>query len=215
MKRQASLFGDDNQLQIINLPKADIRYYPSFINDHQHWFQKLSTSIDWVQSPITVYGKTIPIPRLNAWYGDLDADYSYSGHQLSRNEWTDDLQTLKLKIETTLNSRFNSVLANWYRDGNDSVSWHADDEPELGYQPVIASLSFGETRRFSLKPKANTDIKHGTQHLDLEGGSLLVMAGDTQAYYHHQVAKTRRNVAGRINLTFRTIIQGTAHNDHE
>lgn len=203
---QLSLLDDDNSVERIQLNNADIRYYHRFITDHQAWFERLVSELQWQQSQIYIHGKTIAIPRLNAWYGDEGADYAYSGHQLVRHPWTASLKQLKSQLEQHLNCTFNSVLANYYRDGNDSVSWHADDEAELGEQPLIASLSFGDSRRFSLKAKATDSANRKPVHIDLASGSLLVMAGTTQQYYHHQIAKTRHSVAGRVNLTFRTIV---------
>jgi alkylated DNA repair dioxygenase AlkB len=199
---QSSLFTDDVVPLVV--PDAQLSYQPGFINDHRRWYEQLRQSICWQQDRITLYGQDMPIPRLNAWYGDEGMDYSYSGIQLKARPWNEPLLDLKRQLERSLNVTFNSVLANYYRDGNDSVSWHADDEPELGSQPLIASLSFGEPRRFSLRHK--TDRSLPVQHIDLEGGSLLVMAGETQRYWHHQLPKSRHSIAGRINLTFRSII---------
>ena len=199
---QPSLFADDELL--LNIAGAQLSYRPRFVSDHQRWYEQLVELICWQQDRINVYGKDMPIPRLNAWYGDDGMDYSYSGIQLRARPWNEPLLALKRQLESSLNVTFNSVLANFYRDGNDSVSWHADDEPELGTQPLIASLSLGETRRFSLRHK--TDRSLPVQHIDLEGGSLLVMAGETQRYWHHQLPKTSYSIGGRINLTFRSII---------
>ena len=199
---QSSLFADDVVPLVIT--DGQLSYQPEFINDHPRWYQQLSQSICWQQDRIKIYGQDMPIPRLNAWYGDEGMDYSYSGIQLKAKPWNEPLLGLKCQLERALNVTFNSVLANYYRDGKDSVSWHADDEAELGSQPLIASLSFGETRRFSLRHK--TDRSLPVQHIELEGGSLLVMAGETQRYWHHQLPKTRHSITGRINLTFRSII---------
>lgn len=206
MHKQLSLITSDTDFEQLNVTNADIRYYADFIADHQYWFDLLAAQTLWQQSEIHVYGNSVSIPRLNAWYGDEGAEYAYSGHQLVRHPWTAALQQLKNKLEVALCCTFNSVLINYYRDGNDSVSWHADDEPELGDKPTIASLSFGATRRFSLKPKPGTSNNHKPLHINLAGGSLLVMRGQTQQFYLHQIAKTQHLVSGRINLTFRTII---------
>lgn len=210
MPNQLSLLDSDNNLENISLAHADIRYYADFITDQQCWYEQLVKQLLWQQSHIQLYGKTVAIPRLNAWYGDCGANYGYSGQQLHRQPWLALLQQLKHQLEQLLGCTFNSVLANYYRDGNDGVAWHADDEPELGEQPVIASLSFGATRRFSLKAKPTAWGKakkpNRALHLDLAGGSLLVMAGRTQQFYYHQIAKTQRPVAGRVNLTFRSIV---------
>ena len=191
-----------NQPQVLDLPHADICYYENFIADESAVYQRLLNDLQWQQDTIQMYGKPVLIPRMNAWYGDKGAAYSYSGLKLDPIPWTDSLLTLKQAVEQLLNIRFNSVLANYYRDGTDSVAWHSDDEPELGVNPIIASLSFGASRRFSLRQRKQPTAP---VHIDLDGGSLLVMAGETQQYWHHQVPKTRKPVAGRINLTFRTI----------
>jgi len=199
---QSSLF--NAQPLILDLPGAELAYYPDFIAEHESCYQQLQETISWQQDQIQMYGRRIAIPRLNAWYGDEGMNYSYSGIALTARPWTPALMKIKQQLQDKLAIAFNSVLLNYYRDGNDSVSWHADDEPELGPQPLIASLSLGATRRFSLRHKS--DRKLPVQHIDLEAGSLLVMAGDTQRNWHHQIAKTRRSIGGRINLTFRSII---------
>lgn len=206
---QHSLF--PREVSQLELPGADICYIAGFVEQQQQYYGTLISELNWQQDSIQIAGKPVPIPRLNAWYGDAQAHYSYSGIALAPRPWTATLLRLKGDVEAYLGVSFNSVLANYYRDGNDSVAWHADDEPELGSRPLIASLSLGAGRRFSLRgPGAQYQGKdwngeQQTRHIDLAGGSLLVMAGDTQRYWRHQVAKTQRAVAGRINLTFRQI----------
>lgn len=158
--------------------------------------------IDWQQEQLSMYGKQVNIPRLQAWYGGIDHDYTYSGLTLTPKPLTSSLMVLKTKVEAFISVNFNSLLANLYRDGNDSVSWHSDDEPELGPEPIIASLSFGDTRNFQLKHKSNGD----KLNIDLTSGSLLIMAGSTQHFWSHCVPKTKRVKSPRINLTFRQII---------
>ena len=189
--------------QRIELPGADIRYLPGFIADHEALFERLQAEIDWQQDVLLMCGKPIPVPRLQAWYGDPGADYSYSGLSLAPKPWIAVLEDLRQRLDAFLDCPFNSVLANLYRDGKDSVSWHSDDEPELGRNPLIASLSFGATRRFSLRHKRSKEI----HHIELAAGSLLVMAGETQHNWHHQIAKTQSCDQPRINLTFRRIIR--------
>ena len=189
----------------LDIPDADIVYREGFLANPQPLYEALLKEIAWRQDTIVMYGKPVQIPRLNAWYGDPDASYSYSGLALDPLPWTDTLLRIKAEVEGELNQRFNSVLANLYRDGNDSVGWHSDDEPELGDQPLIASVSLGAERRFSLrhrKKKSRAPI-----HIDLAPGSLFVMRGITQRDWHHCVAKTKRDVGGRINLTFRQILR--------
>ena len=192
--------------QVLSLVDADVSYYPDFLADHQQYLSVLAKELAWQQDEIKMFGKLVRIPRLSAWYGDKEAYYSYSGLSLAPKPWVPALQDLKQKIEILLHHSFNSVLANYYRNGQDSMGWHSDDERELGSQPVIASLNLGATRRFSFRHRTNKQLP--TTHIQLEGGSLLVMQGDTQRYWHHQVAKTAKPVGERINLTFRTIVSG-------
>lgn len=191
----------------LDLPDADVRYYPNFIENSSVIYQTLLEEINWQQDTIQMAGRPVLIPRMNAWYGDKNAHYGYSGLKLAPQPWTPGLSSLKALVENFLQQNFNSVLANYYRDANDSVAWHADDEPELGAKPIIASLSFGATRRFSLRKK--TAGGAAPIHIELASGSLLVMAGDTQEFWHHQLAKSIQPVAGRINLTYRFITENS------
>jgi alkylated DNA repair dioxygenase AlkB len=164
----------------------------------------LQTIIDdsaWRQEEITVYGKSYLQPRLSAWYGDLA--YSYSGIRLEPLCWTSTLLDLKLRVEALVEHEFNSVLLNYYRDQNDGMGMHSDDERELGPQPAIASLSLGEERSFLLKHKSRKDLK--TVKLALPAGSLLLMQGETQRYWRHGINKQSKPCGPRINLTFRSI----------
>lgn len=170
--------------------------------DAEALFNRLAQTLDWKQDTMTIAGKEIPIPRLQAWYGDANSQYSYSGILLKPLNWTKELLTIKETIETITQHHFNSVLANYYRDGQDSVAWHQDNEPELGENPVIASLSLGETRQFQLR---HTDQRHPTLKLDLPHNALLLMSGETQKNWYHQIPKTKKAVGPRINLTFRLI----------
>lgn len=183
-------------------PSAEIHYYPSYIDSTESaelinlWTQEL----DWIQSSINMFGKQVLIPRLNAWYGERG--YGYSGTYFKPKPWTPELKHLKTRIEKTTGHSFNSVLINWYRDGRDSMGWHSDDEASLGINPQIASLSFGDSRKFVLREKSNKSNKHS---LLLEDSSLLVMLGETQTLWQHAVPKTTRSLQSRINLTFRLI----------
>ena len=150
---------------------------------------------------MNMYGKKINFPRLTAWYGDNDKPYSFSGITLSPKVWNEELVSIKSKIEQIAKVDFNSVLLNRYRDGNDSISWHTDAEKELGINPVIASVNFGATRKFQLrhiKTKEKLEI-------ELTHGSLLIMQGELQHFWQHQVPKTKELKTERINLTFRVI----------
>lgn len=190
-------------LETLPLTDGMVRWCPQFISPQQaaSLFDQLRTALCWRQQSIRLRGQTLPQPRLSAWYGDPDAYYRYSGLKLEPLSWEPVLSELRQRLRNAVGHDFNSVLANLYRDGHDSMGWHSDDEPELGPQPVIASLSLGATRRFQLRHKRN-----GTRYwLDLGDGSLLVMAGTLQRHWRHCIAKTRRPVGARINLTFRLI----------
>ena len=166
------------------------------------WFLRLCENTPWQQDRIKLFGKECDIPRLQSWYGDPECDYCYSGLAMEPKAWTPDLLVLKQQVEQVAHISFNSVLINLYRDGRDSNGWHADNEPELGINPVIASLSLGAVRRFRLRQIAD---HKATVNLDLPHGSLLLMAGATQSYWQHCITKTTRAVKPRINLTFRQI----------
>jgi alkylated DNA repair dioxygenase AlkB len=162
-------------------------------------FDRLMATIAWREEIATVMGRRVPIPRLTAWHGA--AGYVYSGIRMAPAPWTEPLLELKAVAEACAGHTFNSVLLNLYRDGRDSVSWHADDEPGLGRDPVIASISLGATRRFRMKHReAGLRVA-----LDLLHGSCLVMAGATQHHWRHQLSKTARPLGPRINLTFRAM----------
>jgi len=187
-----------------NLPNAEIIYVANFYNQKEadNLYNTLLQEINWQQDYIKMFGKTHKVPRLQAFYGDEGFDYSYSNIKLKTNQWTTTLIQIKAKVENFCKHAFTGVLANLYRSGMDSNGWHADDEPELGQNPVIASLSFGAARNFHLKNKNDKTIK---QKIELANGSLLLMKGSTQHFYHHQLAKTAKKVDHRINLTFRKI----------
>ncbi len=162
---------------------------------------RLTDSLHWQQTVIRVYGRTQPIPRLNAWYGEPGASYTYSGARFVPEPFTPELTVLRERLQAFTGGHFNSVLANLYRDGNDSVGWHSDNEPELGPEPVIASISLGATRRFRLRHAQYPPVS-----VDLHDGDLLLMTGPLQHHWQHTLPKTRRPVGARINLTFREIV---------
>jgi len=167
-------------------------------------YETLRRELQWEQSEIRIAGRRVPIPRLNAWYGDPGAAYRYSGVLFEPLAWTASLRALKSRVEQATGHGFNSVLANLYRDGGDGVAWHSDDEPELGEDPAVASLSLGATRRFSLKHRQRRDLRR--LDIELPSGALLSMEPPTQRHWCHQVPKTKRAVGPRINLTFRRIL---------
>jgi alkylated DNA repair dioxygenase AlkB len=193
----------DFEIERLPLPDADLSFWRQMDLGRpcDSLLQELIESTDWRQEEITVYGKSYLQPRLSAWHGDLS--YSYSGIRLEPLPWTPILLDLKARVEALTGNEFNSVLLNYYRDQNDSMGMHSDDERELGPQPAIASLSLGEDRRFLLKHKTRKDLK--TVKLVLHSGSLLLMRGDTQQYWRHGINKETRSCGPRINLTFRAI----------
>lgn len=161
------------------------------------------STLTWRQDFIHIAGKHIPLPRLQNWYGDPGARYGYSGLALEPLPWTPELSAAKERVQSLTGQTFNSLLANHYRNGADSVGWHSDDEKELGDKPVIASASLGATRIFELKHVS--DRKRKTLRIPLTHGSVLLMAGNTQQYWRHQLPKDHGVTAPRVNLTFRTV----------
>jgi alkylated DNA repair dioxygenase AlkB len=167
-------------------------------------FAALATGLIWEEEAIFIFGKWVKVPRLMCWYGDLDAYYRYSGVNHQPIFWNEALQPVREKVEQQCGSAFNSVLALLYRDGKDSMGCHADDEKELGVNPVIASLSLGDERLFKLHHKKSKE----TLDITLGHGDLLVMAGTLQHHWMHSVPKTKKLKTPRINLTFRKILVG-------
>ena len=176
-------------------------YQPGFFNsvDSERMFRSIMDETPWEARHIILFGKEVPQPRLACWYGDLA--YSYSGITLDPRPMTPTLLEVKQRCEEVASAQFNSVLVNLYRDGQDSMGLHADDEPELGAEPVIASVSFGGERNFRLRHRKSKEL----QQVSLASGSLLVMSGLSQECWMHDVPKTKKFVEPRINLTFRYI----------
>ncbi len=210
--KQQELLGAQNPARLtVALNGADVALYPDLLLEQSsEWFEALREQIDWQQHRLTLFGRTLNAPRLSAWYGDPDAHYGYSNIKLQPNAWITPLLEIKQIIEASSGEKFNSVLANLYRDGSDSMGWHADDEAELGDQPVIASVSLGAQRRMRWRHKQR---KHASQNTDLPSGSLLIMRGRTQDEWQHCVPKitgnscsnSHSNCAERINLTYRLV----------
>lgn len=198
------LFADPS----IDLPDAELQHLPHWLDaaTARDWFRQLQAETPWQQPELFIHGRNVRVPRLVAWYGDAEASYRYSGLQHRPLPWTPLLAEIRGRVEAVAGQRLNGALLNYYRDGDDSMGWHSDDEAELGANPLIASLNLGGTRRFDLRRKGSGRIAHS---LELVDGSLLVMRGATQHHWQHQVAKTRKPVAPRINLTFR-LIRGRA-----
>lgn len=190
---------------IFNLPQADVSYIPDFLSldAADELFMSLRNKTHWQQDDITVFGKTYKQPRLTALYSETDHAYTYSNITMQPKSFTPELTPLKTKIEQISGTTFNSVLLNLYRDGHDSNGWHADNEKELGKNPVIASLTLGAQRVFHFKHRTVPNEKYKIQ---LEHGSLLIMAGEMQQYWLHCIPKTKKTIGERINLTFRLIL---------
>jgi len=188
----------------LNLEDASIVYYPVFYSEKSadNLFQTVLNKTPWQQDLITVYGKTYNQPRLTAFYSNTKNALEYSNIKMDPHPFSDCLTSIKNKIEKEVNTEFNSCLLNLYRDGNDSNGWHADNEKQLGINPVIASLSLGAERFFHLKHKTKPHLKH---KLVLKHGSLLLMKEETQHFWLHQIPKTKKQIGKRINLTFRYI----------
>lgn len=196
-------------LDLENKKKIKIKdgelYYDRFFFSNieaNKYFNLLKKEIQWRQDNIKIFGKIYPQPRLTALYANNNKSYSYSNIQMQPITFTPTLFDIKSKIEKRLNSQFTSCLLNLYRNGQDSNGWHADNEKELGLNPVIASLSLGAERVFHMKHRNDKKEK---LKINLTNGSLLVMRGKTQHHWLHQIPKTRKKVEERINLTFRII----------
>jgi alkylated DNA repair dioxygenase AlkB len=187
------------------IPDGEVIMYRNFFSkaESDRMFQELRRSIKWRQDKMKLYGKEFDLPRLTAWYGDDGKSYKFSGIPMNPDPWTSTLILIKKSIEEVEEVKFNSVLLNLYRTGKDGISWHSDDESELGKNPIIASVSFGESRRFQLKHKLNKSL--AKLETNLTHGSLLIMKGSTQHFWQHQIPKTAKLLKERINLTFRII----------
>lgn len=193
------------EINHLSIPDAEIDLYSSCFSGEESdkIFQTLLSQVCWKQEKIKCYGKEVDIPRLTAWYGNTGKRYVYSRIAMEPEPWLPKLLYIKSRVEEITKFSFNSVLLNLYRDGQDSIAWHSDDEPELGKEPIIASLSFGGGRKFQLRHKVKKE--QGRVDVNLTHGSLLIMKGKTQEYWEHQVPKTSKPVRSRINLTFRLI----------
>lgn len=203
------LFGEshnDLQDQLDALPHCKIQYIPDFYSlaAAKKLYEELLHKIEWQQDDVKVFGKIYPQPRLTALFSDNSKTYSYSGITMHSKPFLPAINDIKKRIKTNYPEyNFNSCLSNLYRNGDDSNGWHADDEPELGQNPVIASISLGEIRKFRMRLKKDQKIKID---IPLKSGSLLLMSGTTQHYWQHCIPKTKKKVDPRINLTFRFIV---------
>ncbi|MFC3713734.1 alpha-ketoglutarate-dependent dioxygenase AlkB family protein [Sphingoaurantiacus capsulatus] len=225
----ASVWREDLRGYIITVPNGELFYSERFFdrkvsdrsveyfqeNESLDWknvdWRKLSSddinkisfsNLRWKQDWINFYGKRVPLPRLTSWYGDEGKSYTYSGIKSQPNSWNKGLLYIKHAVENCAGVNFNSVLLNWYRDGEDSLSWHADNEKELGENPTIASVNFGETRDFLLRRNDNKSTKLS---IPLKHGTVLIMRGALQHFWEHSVPKRKSVHGSRFNLTFRQI----------
>ncbi len=188
----------------LNLPDSSIIYYPEFFRkeDSNQYFKSLLDSVAWQQDDIILFGKLFKQPRLTALYANNKQPYSYSNITMIPKTFTKELLEIKARVESVIDANFTTCLLNLYRDGQDSNGWHADNEKELGINPIIASVSFGAERLFKLKHRQDKTLK---KDLVLLHGSLLIMKGETQRKWLHQIPKTKKKKGERINLTFRFI----------
>lgn len=187
-------------------PGGAIDHVPGWIaaSEHSDLLASLMSELDWSQPSIKLFGKQHPIPRMQVWIGDAEAIYRYSRTVFDPKPWHGALRALQSQLQQALDSPFNSVLANLYRDGQDCMHWHADDEAELGDTPCIASISLGATRDFLLRPRGR---QRGSIKVTLGHGDLLVMRGTMQRYWQHSLPRRRGVTSPRINLTFRYVRQ--------
>lgn len=186
-----TIFNDDGTLL----------YLSKYIN---YKIEDITKDLLWRNDPITMFGKTYPQPRMTAWHGEMGLVYTYSKIKMISPGWTPALLEIKNCLEIDLNTSFNSVLVNYYRDGSDHMSYHSDSEKELGVNPTIASISLGEKRKFQLKHKFKKNKE--SVSLELEDGSLVVMKDEIQHFWNHKITKSAKILGPRLNLTFRNIL---------
>jgi alkylated DNA repair dioxygenase AlkB len=188
------------------IPKdGEVLYYPDFFSSEEsdRFYQALEQEISWKQEPIKIFGKSLMQPRLTAWVGDPAKGYSYSGITMEPLPWNEALLKMKQRVDEISHTTFTSALLNFYRDQNDSMGWHRDDEKELGINPIIASVSLGAARIFHLKHRLEKGLKVS---VELEHGSLLLMRGSTQHHWLHSIPKRTCQISPRINITFRVLL---------
>lgn len=196
---------NDNVLQDLPIGDGGLQYAQQFLSQEQadRLLAELIIRVPWQQAEIRLFGKNVLTPRLSCWMGDPSAVYRYSNTTFLPEPWLESIFELKNQLETVAGRSFNSVLLNYYRYGQDAMGWHSDDEPELGQQPVIASVSLGSERRFLLREKTKNAR---SMALQLAHGSLLLMKGNSQKKFQHALPRTAKPIGARINLTFRKIL---------
>ncbi|MDN5289601.1 MAG: Alkylated repair dioxygenase AlkB [Mucilaginibacter sp.] len=200
---QLNFFAEAGQSS--GLPKELLEYHAGFIDPgiSDQLLQLFIAETPWKQSTQKMWDKEYLTPRLTSWHGDIGTDYSVSGKISDPNPWTPELLQLKEMVEPLAGIKFNSVLLNYYRDGNDSVAWHSDRESVLGKNPIIASVSFGQVRSFDIRNKADHREHYSVK---LEHGSFLLMKAGLQERWEHRIAKSTKPMKARVNLTFRVVI---------
>ena len=190
-------------------PELEVRIWDQFFPTAKAFelFQAIQSTSQWRQDQIKMFGRSVTIPRLQAWYGDPGARYTYSGLPMDPLQWSQPLLEVRRCLEEELNQKFNSVLLNLYRDGADCMGWHRDNEPELGPNPVIASISLGACRPFLMRHRERRQNGEKSRRVVLQPGSLLVMSGQTQSFWEHSLPRVAasKGTGPRINLTFRLI----------
>jgi len=181
---------------------GEVYYVPEFFGtiESDYYFKSLCDNMPWQQEPVKIFGKEVMQPRLTAWFGEKD--YRYAGITMNARPFDKKLQAIKCKVEQFAGEQFNGALLNLYRNGNDSMGWHRDNEKSLGINPFVASVSFGATRKFLLRNYNDHSI---STELELHHGSLLLMRGETQNCWQHAVPKSRKQTDPRINITFRQV----------
>ena len=203
---QQTLFAQTNDKETPLLPfNGEVVYKEHFFTpaESDAYFTLLVNAIAWKQEPIKMFGKPVLQPRLTAWYANNGKSYSYSGIIMQPLPFTDALLHIKQRIELLAGVVFTSALLNYYRNGQDSMGWHRDNEKELGKNPVIGSVSFGAARNFQLRNYADKSL---IKSIPLTHGSFLLMRGETQHYWEHRIPKTSAPTGPRINITFRVIV---------
>jgi alkylated DNA repair dioxygenase AlkB len=199
---QLSFFAEAGQSK--GLPTELLDYRPGIFTaeESEVLMRKFISEMPWQQRIVKMYDKHLLTPRLTVWVGDPGTIYSFSAEIYDPLPWTEELQMIRERVEALSGIKFNSVLLNYYRDGNDSVAWHSDNENELGKNPVVASVTFGQVRSFDIRNKTDHTQKYSVR---LENGSYLLMQGDLQENWEHRIAKSTKPMKERINLTFRVI----------
>ena len=210
---QPSLFDNEPDTptrQTFALGDSEIQYVANAFTAREadRLLQSLLDAIPWRTATMTIAGQKRPLPRLQCWMADQGRSYSYSGLKLSPHPWNPDVLRIKARLEQLCEHSFNSVLLNYYRDGSDSVSWHADDETELGPNPIVASVSLGAERTLEFKPKFN--LTTPKKQIVLGNGSILIMGKTIQNNWLHKLPKISETIDPRISLTFRNHQSGEA-----